>query len=92
MFQQVMKDMLKEKEFTVLILIPSDDATSISDLAWNIENVCVLEVPNQVWDEAIWDQVFSGIQLNSQDKSLSEQARCVNDFNNPKSCSRNKRS
>ncbi|MCK2000973.1 papain-like cysteine peptidase [[Brevibacterium] frigoritolerans] len=92
LFQQAMKDMLKEKEFTILILIPSDDATSISDLAWNIENVCVLEVPNQVWDEAIWDHVLSGIQLNSQDKSLSEQARCANDFNKLPSCSENKRS
>ncbi|PKF89700.1 hypothetical protein CW306_10440 [Bacillus sp. BA3] len=71
MFHQAMQDMLKEKEFNVLILVPSDDATSISELEWNLENVCVLEVPNQIWDEAIWDHVYSGIQLNSLDKSLS---------------------
>ncbi|MGE7758505.1 DUF1796 family putative cysteine peptidase [Peribacillus sp. NPDC097895] len=64
LFQQAMQDMLKEKVFNVLILIPSDEATSISELEWNLENVCVLEVPNRIWDEDIWNHAFSGIQLN----------------------------
>ncbi|MDW7613801.1 DUF1796 family putative cysteine peptidase [Peribacillus simplex] len=64
LFQQAMQDMLKEKNFNVLILIPSDDATSISELEWNLENVCVLKVPNQIEDEAIWNHAYSGIQLN----------------------------
>jgi len=63
LFHQAMKDMLKEK-FSVLILIPSDNTTSISELEWNLENVCVVQVPNRINDDSIWNHVYKGIQLN----------------------------
>lgn len=55
--------MLKEK-FYVLVLIPSESATSISELEWNLENVCALLVPNRINDEGIWNYVYQGLQVN----------------------------
>lgn len=55
---------IAKHKFSILILNPSDDATSISELDWGINNLCVVQVPNRIDDNKIWDFVYEGISLN----------------------------
>lgn len=60
-----MSDILKPNEFTVLILNPVRELTSIREIKWDIDNVCVLEVPDDMNDYDSWDYILKDIQLTN---------------------------
>ncbi|WP_339290586.1 DUF1796 family putative cysteine peptidase [Paenibacillus sp. FSL E2-0201] len=63
--QAILSDILKPNEFTVLILNPVLELTSVREIKWDIDNVCVLEVPDDMNDYDSWDYILKDIQINN---------------------------
>ncbi|OMD43048.1 DUF1796 family putative cysteine peptidase [Paenibacillus odorifer] len=63
--QAILSDILKPNEFNVLILNPVRELTSIREIKWDIDNVCVLEVPDDMNDYDSWDYILKDIQLTN---------------------------
>jgi hypothetical protein len=61
--RMILSKMLKNKKFTILVLNPIPDLSSIREVEWGMENVCVLEVSSDMNDYANWDYVLSDISL-----------------------------
>jgi hypothetical protein len=49
--------------YKLLIINPVEGVPDIIEEEWNINNVCVVQVPNRIHDNAIWDYVYSGLSL-----------------------------
>lgn len=60
-----MSDLLKPNEFIILILIPVRESTSVHELNWNINNICVLEVPEDMNDYDSWDYILKDIHVTN---------------------------
>lgn len=63
-----LQTILKEKvkgDFSIL-LINHTDVTKITEIDWDLENVCVLELPNEeIWEgnNHCWKEIFESISL-----------------------------
>jgi hypothetical protein len=53
--QSTLSDLLQPNEFTVLILNPILELKSVQETNWEIDNVCVLEVPSDMNDYESWN-------------------------------------
>ncbi|MFF2908870.1 DUF1796 family putative cysteine peptidase [Paenibacillus sp. NPDC057934] len=62
--QSVLSQCLQKNSFTVLILNPVPDLQYVREINWDINNVCVLEVPEDMNDYDSWDSILKDIQLN----------------------------
>jgi len=63
--QAILSDILTPNEFTVLILNPVSELTSVREVNWNINNICVLEFPVDMNDYDSWDYTLKDIQLTN---------------------------
>jgi hypothetical protein len=61
----ILSDILKPNEFTVLILYPVRELTSVREIHWNINHICVLEFPDDMNDYDSWDYILKDIQVTS---------------------------
>lgn len=60
-----MSDLLKPNEFIILILIPVRESISVQELNWNISDICVLEVPEDMNDYDSWDYILKDIHVTN---------------------------
>lgn len=63
--QSILSNLLKPNEFIILILIPVRESTSVQELNWNINNICVLEVPEDMNDYDSWDYILKDIHVTN---------------------------
>lgn len=63
--QSILSDLLKPNEFIILILIPVRESTSVQELNWNINDICVLEVPEDMNDYDSWDYILKDIHVTN---------------------------
>ncbi|WNS45403.1 DUF1796 family putative cysteine peptidase [Paenibacillus sp. MMS20-IR301] len=61
--QLILTALLKNKNFTILILNPVPGLSTTREVEWGIQNVCVLEVSPDLNDYANWDYILQGISL-----------------------------
>lgn len=60
--QSVLSQLLKN-DFHILILNPVNGLQSVNETDWKINRVCVVNVPNDMNNNATWDYVLNGITL-----------------------------
>lgn len=63
--QTILSDILKANEFTVLILNPVSELTSVREINWDINHICVLEFPDDMNDYDSWDYILKDIQITN---------------------------
>ncbi|MNO26978.1 hypothetical protein D3C76_168430 [compost metagenome] len=52
--QIILSDILKPNEFTVLILNPVCELTSVREIYWDISHICMVEFPDDMNDYDSW--------------------------------------
>lgn len=63
--QTILSDILKANEFTVLILNPVSELTLVREINWDINNIGVLEFPDDMNDYDSWDYILKDIQITN---------------------------
>jgi hypothetical protein len=63
--QVILSDILKSNEFTVLILNPVSELTSVREVNWGIHHICMVEFPDDMNDYDSWDYILKDIQITN---------------------------
>jgi hypothetical protein len=63
--QAILSDILKPNEFTILILNPVRELTSVREINWGINHICVVEFPDDMNDYDSWDYILKDIQVTN---------------------------